>query len=191
VQWRGRHCYIEWAGGVWLGGWVVSPPGRSSARRGRYGPRSALETCGRYGPRSTTPDAFVRAIGRAVSMKPPDSCDGRAIAPRPPQSADIPMPTICRGSAFGCFRGLRAAKAFRVPRRRAFVTRGLPRTEGWNGAAAFDEGRANRKAKLVPQHLHFDLQVKTTTRHSSGGTPLGKPPCLVVARKRNAPTATH
>ena len=40
---------------------------------------------------------------------------------------------------FSC--GLRAAKAFRVPRRRAFVSRGLPGTEGWNGAAAFDEGR--------------------------------------------------
>ena len=46
-----------------------------------------------------------------------------------------------RGCAACCFRGLRAAKAFRVPRRRAFVSRGLPGTEGWNGAAAFDEGR--------------------------------------------------
>jgi hypothetical protein len=27
-----------------------------------------------------------------------------------------------------------------------------------------------------------DLQVKTSTRHSSGGTPLGKPPRFVVAR---------
>jgi len=28
-----------------------------------------------------------------------------------------------------------------------FVSRGLPRTEGWNGAAAFDEGRWGRKVK--------------------------------------------
>jgi len=27
-----------------------------------------------------------------------------------------------------------------------------------------------------------DLQVKTATRHSGGGTPLGKPPRFVVAR---------
>ena len=49
-----------------------------------------------------------------------------------------------------------------------FVSRGLPRTEGWNGAAAFDEGRWRRNVKWKPNRLQFDLQVKTTTRHSSG-----------------------
>jgi len=68
------------------------------------------------------------------------------------------------------------------PSRAVFVSRGLPRTEGWNGAAAFDEGRWGRKVKWKPNRLQFDLQVKTTTRHSSGGTPLGKPPRFVVAR---------
>ena len=49
-----------------------------------------------------------------------------------------------------------------------FVSRGLPRTEGWNGAAAFDEGRWRRNVKWKPNRLQFDLQVKTATRHSSG-----------------------
>ena len=49
-----------------------------------------------------------------------------------------------------------------------FVSRGLPRTEGWNGAAAFDEGRWRRNVKWKPNRLQFDLQVKTTTRRSSG-----------------------
>ena len=49
-----------------------------------------------------------------------------------------------------------------------FVSRGLPRTEGWNGAAAFDEGRWRRNVKWKPDRLQFDLQVKTTTRRSSG-----------------------
>jgi hypothetical protein len=57
-------------------------------------------------------------------------------------------------------------------------------TEGWNGAAAFDEGRWGWKVKWKPNYLQFDLQVKTTTRHSSGGTPRGKPPWFVVARQR-------
>ena len=49
-----------------------------------------------------------------------------------------------------------------------FVSRGLSRTEGWNGAAAFGEGRWRRNVKWKPNHLQFDLQVKTTTRRSSG-----------------------
>jgi len=49
-----------------------------------------------------------------------------------------------------------------------FVSRGLPKTEGWNGAAAFDEGRWRRNVKWKPNRLQFDLQVKTTTRRSSG-----------------------
>jgi len=57
----------------------------------------------------------------------------------------------------------------------------LPRTEGWNGAAAFDEGRWRRNVKWKPNRLQFDLQVKTATRHSSG-KPLGKQPRFVVAR---------
>ena len=39
--------------------------------------------------------------------------------------------------------------------------------------------------KEVPYETNLDLQVKTATRHSSGGTPLGKPPRFVVARKRS------
>jgi len=49
-----------------------------------------------------------------------------------------------------------------------FVSRGLPRTEGWDGAAAFDEGRWCRNVKWKPNRLQFDLQVKTATRRSSG-----------------------
>ena len=49
-----------------------------------------------------------------------------------------------------------------------FVSLGLPRTAGWNGAAAFDEGRWRRNVKWKPDRLQFDLQVKTTTRRSSG-----------------------
>ncbi len=37
----------------------------------------------------------------------------------------------------------------------------------------------------------FDLQVKTTTRHSSGGTPRGKPPWFVVARSAPKPFSRH
>ena len=66
-----------------------------------------------------------------------------------------------------------------------FVSRGLPRTEGWNGAAAFDEGRWRRNVKWKSNRLQFDLQVKAATRRSSGGTPLGKPPHFVVARSAN------
>ena len=33
--------------------------------------------------------------------------------------------------------------------RRVFVSRGLPGTEGWNGAAAFDEGRGRWKALML------------------------------------------
>jgi len=36
-----------------------------------------------------------------------------------------------------------------------------------------------------------DLQVKTSTRHSSGGTPLGKPPRFVVARQRPRTDIAH
>ena len=57
------------------------------------------------------------------------------------QRKPLRMPVARRGSGSCCVRGLRAAKAFRVTRRRVFVSRGLPGTEGWNGAAAFDEGR--------------------------------------------------
>ena len=64
-----------------------------------------------------------------------------AMASRHCTTWPIITPASRRGCAACCFRGLRAAKAFRVPRRRAFVSRGLPGTEGWNGAAAFDEGR--------------------------------------------------
>ena len=86
-----------------------------------------------------------------------------------------------RGCDSCCFRGLRAAKAFRVPRRRAFVSRGLPGTEGWNGAAAFDEGRGDWMAKWRSMDGKFDLQVKTATRHSSGGA-ARQAPWFVVAR---------
>jgi hypothetical protein len=34
-----------------------------------------------------------------------------------------------------------AEQAFSCRPKAAFVSRGLPKTEGWNGAAAFDEGR--------------------------------------------------
>ena len=71
-----------------------------------------------------------------------------------------------------------------------FVSRGLPRTEGWNGAAAFDEGRWRRNVKWKPNRLQSALQVKTATRHSSGRTPLGKPPRFVVARSAN-PICRH
>ena len=64
-----------------------------------------------------------------------------AMASRHCATRSIITPASRRGCGSCCFRGLRAAKAFRVPRRRAFVSRGLPGTEGWNGAAAFDEGR--------------------------------------------------
>jgi len=36
-----------------------------------------------------------------------------------------------------------------------------------------------------------DLQVKTATRHSGGGTPLGKPPRFVVARQRPRTGIAH
>ena len=37
-----------------------------------------------------------------------------------------------------------AEQAFSCRPKAAFVSRGLPRTVGWNGAATFDEGRSNR-----------------------------------------------
>ena len=104
-----------------------------------------------------------------------------AMASRHCTTWPIITPASRRGCGSCCFRGLRAAKAFRVPRRRAFVSRGLPGTEGWNGAAAFDEGRGSWKAKWRSMDGKFDLQVKTATRHSSGGA-ARQAPWFVVAR---------
>ena len=104
-----------------------------------------------------------------------------AMASRHCTTWPIITPASRRGCGSCCFRGLRAAKAFRVPRRRAFVSRGLPGTEGWNGAAAFDEGRGDWMAKWRPIDGKLDLQVKTATRHSSGGA-ARQAPWFVVAR---------
>ena len=64
--------------------------------------------------------------------------------------------------------GMVFVRGYSCAAKAAFVSRGLPRTEGWNGAAAFDEGRWRRNVKWKPNRLQFDLQVKTATRHSSG-----------------------
>ena len=58
----------------------------------------------------------------------------------------------------------------RVPRRRAFVSRRLSRTEGWNGAAAFDEGRGTRKPML--SHMIGNWTFKSKRRR---GIPAAKP----------------
>ena len=41
-----------------------------------------------------------------------------------------------------------ATKPSEASAERAFVSRGLPRTEGWNGAMAFDEGRWEQESKI-------------------------------------------
>ena len=62
-----------------------------------------------------------------------------------------------------------------------FVSRGLPRTEGWNGAAAFDEGRWGRKSN--GSRIACNPTFKSRRRRDiPAAKPLGKPPRFVVAR---------
>ena len=62
-----------------------------------------------------------------------------------------------------------------------FVSRGLPRTEGWNGAAAFDEGRWGRKSN--GSRIACNPTFKSRRRRDIPAAKLlGKLPRFVVAR---------
>ena len=71
-----------------------------------------------------------------------------------------------------------------------FVSLGLPRTAGWNGAAAFDEGRWRRNVKWKPRIACNSTFKSKRRRAVPAAKPLGKPPRFVVARSAN-PICRH
>ena len=70
-----------------------------------------------------------------------------------------------------------------------FVSRGLPRTAGWNDAAAFDEGRWVWKSNGSRIACNSTFKSKRR-RDIPAARPLGKQPRFVVARSAN-PICRH